>query len=70
MGAVVELMAADATVVARVYTNMRGGYAFDHVLPGIYQVKATGDSFLPTLREGLQLRARSKIIVNLTQHAL
>ena len=44
MGAVVELMAADATVVARVYTNMRGGYAFDHVLPGTYQVKATGDS--------------------------
>jgi Carboxypeptidase regulatory-like domain len=70
MGAVVELMAADATVVARVYTNMRGGYAFDHVLPGIYQVKATGDSFLPTLREGLQLRARSKIIVNLTLSTL
>jgi hypothetical protein len=70
MGAVVELMAADATVVARVYTNMRGGYAFDHVLPGIYQVKATGDSFLPTLREGLQLRARSKIVVNLTLSTL
>jgi Carboxypeptidase regulatory-like domain len=70
MGAMVELMAADATVVARVYTNMRGGYAFDHVLPGIYQVKATGDSFLPTLREGLQLRARSKIIVNLTLSTL
>ncbi len=70
MGAVVELMAADATVVARVYTNMRGGYAFDHVLPGLYQVKATGDSFLPTLREGLQLRARSKIVVNLTLSTL
>jgi len=70
MGAMVELMAADATVVARVYTNMRGGYAFDHVLPGMYQVKATGDSFLPTLREGLQLRARSKIIVNLTLSTL
>ena len=70
MGAVVELMAADAAVVARVYTNMRGGYAFEHVLPGIYQVKATGDSFLPTLREGLQLRARSKIIVNLTLSTL
>ena len=70
MGAMVELMAADATVVARVYTNMRGGYAFDHVLPGIYQVKATGDSFLPTLREDLHLRARSKLIVNLTLSTL
>ncbi len=70
MGAVVELMAADATVVARAYTNMRGGYAFDHILPGVYQVKATGDSFLPTLREGLHLRARSKLVVNLTLSTL
>ena len=70
MGAVVELMAADATVVARVYTNMRGGFVFDHLLPGTYQVKATGDSFLPTLREGVQLRSRSKLIVNLTLSTL
>jgi hypothetical protein len=70
MGAMVELMAADATVIARVYTNMRGGYAFDHVLPGIYQVKATGDSFLPTLREDLHLRSRGGIIVNLTLSTL
>jgi hypothetical protein len=70
MGAMVELMAADATVVARVYTNIRGGFTFDHVLPGTYQVKATGDSFLPTLREDLRLRARSKVVVNLTLSTL
>jgi Carboxypeptidase regulatory-like domain len=70
MGATVELLAADATVVARVYTNVRGGFAFDHVLPGTYQIKATGDSFLPTLREDLRLRARSKTIVNLTLSTL
>jgi hypothetical protein len=70
MGAMVELLAADATVIARVYTNMRGGYAFDHVLPGIYQVKATGDSFLPTLREDLHLGYRSKLVVNLTLSTL
>ncbi len=70
MGAMVELMAADATVVARVYTNVRGAFTFDHVFPGTYQVKATGDSFLPTLREDLQLRSRSKVIVNLTLSTL
>src|SRR6202451_3829097 len=70
MGAMVELLAADATVVARVYTNMRGGYAFDHVLPGIYQVKATGDSLLPPLRGNLHLGARSKLVVNLTRSTL
>src|SRR5277367_6232362 len=70
MGATVELLAADASVVARVYTNVRGAFAFDHILPGTYQIKATGDSFLPTLREDLRLRARGKIIVNLTLSTL
>src|ERR1700735_4847634 len=70
MGAVVELMSANATVVARAYTNVRGGCSFEHILPAKYQVKATGDSFLPTLREGLQLSSRSKIFVNLTLSTL
>ncbi len=70
MGAVVELLAADATVVARAYTNARGAFTFDHLFPGTYQVKATGDSFLPTLREDLRLRSRSNIIVNLTLSTL
>jgi hypothetical protein len=70
MGAVVELMTADASVVARAYTNMRGGFAFERVLPGTYQLKATGDSFLPTLRDDLRLRARGKVFVNLTLSTL
>jgi hypothetical protein len=70
MGAVVELMATDATVVARVYTNIHGAFLFDQIVPGTYQVKATGDSFLPTLREDLRLRSRSKVIVNLTLSTL
>ena len=70
MGAMVELLAADATVVARAYTNIRGAFAFDHVFPGTYQVKATGDSFLPTLREDLHLGSRSKLVVNLTLSTL
>jgi hypothetical protein len=70
MGATVELMAANATVVARVYTNFRGGFSFDHIFPGTYQIKATGDSFLPTLREDLRISSRSKVIVNLTLSTL
>jgi hypothetical protein len=70
MGAMVELMAANATVVARAYTNVRGAFTFDHIFPGTYQIKATGDSFLPTLREDLRLRARSKVVVNLTLSTL
>jgi hypothetical protein len=66
MGAMVELLASDATVVSRVYTNVRGAFTFDHIFPGTYQIKATGDSFLPTLREDLRLASRSKLVVNLT----
>src|SRR6201996_4375266 len=70
MGAVVELLASDATVVGRVYTNVRGAFIFDHIFPGTYQIKATGDSFLPTLREDLRISSRSKVIVNLTLSTL
>jgi Carboxypeptidase regulatory-like domain len=70
MGAMVELLAANATVVSRVYTNVHGAFSFDRIFPGTYQIKATGDSFLPTLREDLRLRARSKVVVNLTLSTL
>src|ERR1700753_4443253 len=70
MGARVQLLAADPPVVARAYTNVRGAFAFDHIFPGTYQVKATGDSFLPTLREDLRLASRSKLVVNLTLSTL
>jgi hypothetical protein len=70
MGAMVELMAANATVVARAYTNVRGAFTFEHIFPGTYQIKATGDSFLPTLREDLRLSSRSKVVVNLTLSTL
>jgi hypothetical protein len=70
LGAMVQLIATDSTVVAQVYTNLHGGFAFEHILPGIYQVKATGDSFLPTLRENLRVRANSKTVVNLTLNTL
>ena len=70
MGAMVELLAADATVIARSYTNVRGAFTFDHLFPGVYQVKATGDSFLPTLREDLRIRSHSNVVVNLTLSTL
>ncbi|HEV2274892.1 MAG TPA: carboxypeptidase-like regulatory domain-containing protein [Acidobacteriaceae bacterium] len=70
MGAMVQLLTANSTVVAEAYTNLRGGFAFEHVLPGTYQMKATGASFLPTLRENLHIRSNSKTVVNLTLNTL
>jgi len=68
MGAAVELLRSDLTVVAAVYTNSKGSYSFLNVLPGHYAVKAMGTSFLPSLRENV--RVRSNAVVNLTLNTL
>ena len=68
MGAAVELLRSDLTMVAAVYTNSKGGYTFFNVLPGHYAVKAMGTSFLPSLRENVKVR--SNAVVNLTLNTL
>ena len=68
MGAAVELLRSDLTVVAAVYTSGKGSYTFSNVLPGHYAVKAMGTSFLPSLRENVKLRTSA--VVNLTLNTL
>jgi hypothetical protein len=68
IGATVQLLRADLSVIAAVYTNSKGGYSFKDVLPGRYAVKAMGTSFLPSLRENV--RVRSNAVVNLTLNTL
>jgi hypothetical protein len=55
-------------VVASVYTNSSGHFIVQSVLPGRYAVKAMGAWFLPSLREGVRVRANT--IVNLTLNTL
>lgn len=68
IGAVVQLLRPDMSVIAAVYTNSKGTYSFSDLLPGRYAVKAMGTSFLPSLRENI--RVRSNAIVNLTLNTL
>jgi hypothetical protein len=68
IGAVVELLRPDLSVVASAYTDGSGHFAFPAVMPGRYAVKAMGTSFLPSLRENL--RIRTHIVVNLTLNTL
>ncbi|MBS1804784.1 MAG: carboxypeptidase regulatory-like domain-containing protein [Acidobacteria bacterium] len=68
IGAAVELLRPDMTVVAAVYTNSKGSYIFSDVLPGHYAVKAMGTSFLPSLRENVKVRTAA--VVNLTLNTL
>ncbi len=68
IGAEVELLRPDLSVIATVYTNSTGRFTIPSVLPGRYAVKALCMSFLPSLRENV--RVRSTTVVNLTLNTL
>ena len=68
IGAVVQLLRPDLSVIASVYTNSDGRFTISSVLPGRYAVKAMGTSFLPSLRENV--RVRTSTVVNLTLNTL
>ena len=68
IGAVVQLLRPDLSIIAVVYTTSKGNYTFANVLPGKYAVKAMGNSYLPSLRENV--RVRSNTVVNLTLNTL
>src|SRR5579863_8502201 len=68
IGAVVQLLRPDLSVLAIVYTNDKGQYSIPSILPGHYALKALGTSFLPSLRENV--RVRRDTVVNLTLSTL
>ncbi len=68
IGAVVQLLRPDLTVVASAFTDSKGRYVFPGVTPGRYALKAMGTSFLPSLRE--DVRVRTNTVVNLTLSTL
>jgi hypothetical protein len=70
VGALVELLGPNLSVLAQTFTDEHGRYSIPEVRPGTYNVKATGSLFLPTLRENLRVLANSRIVVNLTLNTL
>jgi hypothetical protein len=70
MGALIELLRADASTVATATSDQHGRYIMPTVLPGRYQLRATAAFFLPTLRNNLRLQPGVQSIVNLTMSAM
>jgi hypothetical protein len=68
IGAQVQLLRPDLTVIASVYTDENGRFIISSVMPGRYAVKAMGAWFLPALRENVRVRANT--VVNLTLNSL
>lgn len=68
MGAIVELLRPDLTILASVYTDSKGHFSIPSVFPGHYAIKAMGASFLPAMREDVRVHANT--VVNLTLNTL
>jgi hypothetical protein len=68
VGAVVQLLQPDFTIVASAFTNANGRYRFTGIVPGRYSLKVMGAYFLPSLRENVHIQTSA--VVNLTLHTL
>ena len=68
IGAIVQLLSPDLSVIAVVYTNSKGRFSIPSIPAGRYTVKAMDTSFLPSLRENV--RVRRGTVVNLTLNTL
>src|SRR5437867_4243557 len=65
MGAAVEVLGA-AFETFKVFTDERGFFSASGLIPGMYSVKVSAPSFLPTLREKIGLKAGAGVLLNLT----
>jgi hypothetical protein len=70
MGAAVEVIAPGSLQAVRVFTDDKGHYSAKGLLPGIYHIRVTAPSFLPSVRENVSLRAGAERVVNLTLDTL
>jgi hypothetical protein len=68
IGAEVQLLGPDLSLIASVYTNGEGRFLISSLTPGHYILKAMGLSFLPSQRENV--RVHTGTIVNLTLYTL
>jgi len=69
MGAAVEVLGA-AVPTLRIFTDENGFFAASGLLPGVYSLKISAPSFLPTLREKIGVKAGASVLLNLTLSTL
>jgi len=70
MGVLVEVFSNAVAQPLKAYTDAKGFYSAAGLLPGVYFIKATATSFLPSLRENVSLHSGTDVMVNLTLNTL
>jgi hypothetical protein len=68
MGATVEVVTPGAVLQA--HTDVKGFYSLTGLLPGFYSVRVSAPSFLPAIREKINLQSGSSLIINVTLNTL
>lgn len=68
MGATVEVLSSGNPVLAR--TDANGFYTLSGLLPGVYAIRVSAPSFLPSIREKIDLQSGATLIVNITLNTL
>jgi len=69
MGAVVEI-AGSAARTLTVFTDGVGFFSVTNLLPGVYSVKVSAPSFLPSLNEKVGLQPGTSLRLNITLNTL
>jgi len=69
MGAAVEILGA-ANRTVHVFTDDKGYFSAANLVPGLYDLKVSAASFLPTVKEGLGLQPGARMLINLTLNTL
>ncbi|HXZ32601.1 MAG TPA: carboxypeptidase-like regulatory domain-containing protein [Terriglobales bacterium] len=67
MGAVVEVLGSN---IVTAFTDDHGFFSVGGLVPGIYDIKVSAASFLPSFRDGVGLLAGGKVVLNLTLNTL
>lgn len=70
MGALVQVLRADSSLVGAAFTDLHGRYIIANLIPGRYDVKASAALFMPATRGNLHLRSGAEAVVNLTLNTL
>lgn len=67
MGAAVAILTGDGRTLLKVYTDDRGAFLAERLLPGLYSLRVTLSSFLPVTKENVLVGAgtRSFLTINL-----
>ena len=70
MGALVQLLTADASTIATAFTDSHGRYIIPTVIPGRYELHASAAFFLPASRMNVRLHPGVQAVINLTMSTL